>query len=171
MAAETFRTNPRFDTADTIIELGTGEALVSTLQKKGMPSVVEQTLIRPPSSQLGPITQAERDDVIKNSHVSGLYEAAVDRESAFEILTNRANEAAKEAARIEQEEAKQETEEKSRKLARRYDGGSTRRTTRKKSSRGDSVGTTFAKSFARQLGSKAGQTLIRGVLGSIFKGR
>jgi DNA helicase HerA-like ATPase len=171
MAAETFRTNPRFDTADTIIELGTGEALVSTLQKKGMPSMVEQTLIRPPSSQLGPITKAERDAILKNSHVSGIYEAAVDRESAFEILTKRSDEAAKEAARVEEQEDKLETEEKSRKLARRYDGRSSGKTTRKRSSRGDSVGTAFAKSFARQLGSKAGQTLIRGVLGSLFKGR
>jgi DNA double-strand break repair helicase HerA and related ATPase len=169
MAADTFRTNPRFDTAKTIIELGTGEALVSTLQSKGMPSVVEQTLIRPPSSQLGPITDAERQAVIDNSHVAGIYEAALDRVSAFETLTKRAEEAALEAKKAEEQEAALEAQEKSRKLARRYDAGS--RTTRKRSSRGDSVGTTFAKSFARQLGSKAGQTIIRGVLGSLFKGR
>lgn len=169
LAADTFRTNPRFHTADTIIALGTGEALVSTLEKKGMPSVVEQTLVRPPSSQLGPITRAERDAVIKGSHVAGVYEAALDRVSAFEILSKRARDAALEAKRAEEEEARLEDAEKTRKLARRYDGRRT--TTRKRSSRGDSVGTTFAKSFARQLGSKAGQTLIRGILGSLFKGR
>jgi len=168
LAADTFRTNPRFNTADTITALGTGEALVSTLEKKGMPSVVEQTLIRPPSSQLGPITKAERDAVIKASHVAGVYEAALDRVSAFEILSKRAEDAAKEAERAEAEEARLEEEEKNRKLARRYEGT---RATRKRTSRRDSVGTTFAKSLARQLGSKAGQTIIRGILGSLFKGR
>jgi DNA helicase HerA-like ATPase len=170
MAAETFRTNPRFDTADTITAMGTGEALVSTLEKKGMPSVVEQTLIRPPSSQLGPITKEERQAVINQSHVAGIYEATLDRVSAFETLAKRAEKAAKEAEQAEEKEAAQEADEKSRKLARRYDAGS-RKTTRKKSSRSDSVGTAFAKSFARQLGTKAGQSLIRGILGSLFKGR
>ncbi len=169
-AAETFRTNPQFDTAKTIIELGIGEALVSTLEKKGMPTVVERTLIRPPSSQLGPITESERDAIIKQSHISGLYEAAIDRESAFEILAKRTEQAAEEARLAEEAEEKLEAEEKSRKLARRYDAAERKRKTTR-SSRGDSVGTTFAKSLARQLGSKAGQTLIRGVLGSLFKGR
>lgn len=167
MAADTFRTNPRFETADTIIELGTGEALVSTLEKKGMPSVVERTLVRPPSSQLGPITKSERQAVIDKSHIAGVYEAELDRESAFEILTQRAKQAAEEAKRAEEQEAALEAEEKSRKLARRYDST----TKKKRTSRGDSVGTTFAKSLARQLGTKAGQTLVRGVLGSLFKGR
>ena len=170
MAADTFRTNPRFKTADTITNLGTGEALVSTLEKKGMPSVVEQTLIRPPSSQLGPITNDERQAIIKKSHVAGIYEASLDRVSAFETLSKRAEVAAQEAERAEEEEVAQTKEEKTRKLARRYDTDS-RRTTSKRSSRRDSVGTTFAKSFARQLGSKAGQSLIRGILGSLFKGR
>ncbi len=167
-AADTFRNNPRFDTAEIIIELGTGEALVSTLEKKGMPSVVEQTLIRPPSSQLGPISKAERDAVIKNSHVAGVYEAALDRVSAFEILTKRAEDAAKEAEQAQEQKEQLEEKEKTRKLARRYDGS---RSIRKRSSRSDSIGKTFAKSFARQLGSKAGQSLIRGILGSLFKGR
>ncbi len=167
-AAETFRSNPRFDTADIIIELGTGEALVSTLETKGMPSVVEQTLIRPPSSQLGPISKAERDAIIKSSHLAGVYEAALDRVSAFEILQKRAEQAAKEATRAEAADKRAEEKEKTHKQARRYDG---KRTTRGRSSRSDSIGKTFAKSFARQLGSKAGQSLIRGILGSLFKGR
>jgi DNA helicase HerA-like ATPase len=168
LAAETFRTNERFDTADVITTLGTGEALVSTLEKKGTPSVVEQTLIRPPSSQLGPLTKAERDAVIKNSHLAGIYEAALDRVSAFEILQERAEKAAEEAERAEADEERLEEQEKTRKLARRYDG---KRPARKRSSRGDSIGTTFAKSLVRQLGTKAGKTLIRGILGSLFKGR
>ncbi|PCH96180.1 MAG: ATP-binding protein [Rhodobacteraceae bacterium] len=170
-AAETFRTNPRFDTADKIIELGVGEALVSTLEKKGMPSMVEQTLIRPPSSQLGPITPEERAEIIKDSHIAGKYEAELDRESAFEILGARAAKVADEARVAEEADERLEQEEKSRKLARRYDGGSTRKTYKKPTSRKDSIGTAFAKSFARQLGTKAGQQLIRGILGSLFKGR
>lgn len=179
LAAETFRENPNFDTRDAITDMGVGEALVSTLQKKGMPSVVERTLIRPPSSQLGPITKAERAAVIAASHVVGLYEEEVDRESAFEKLRKRADDAAAEAERQEREleeaEAREEAEAEAKRefqKARRYDGGSTRKSTSStRSSRSDSVGTAFAKSFARQLGTRAGQTLIRGVLGSLFKGR
>ncbi len=170
MAADTFRTNPRFDTADTIMELGIGEALVSTLEKKGMPSVVEQTLIRPPSSQLGPLSKVERQAVIDSSHLAGIYEAALDRISAFETLGKRAEQAAEEAKNAEEPETAQEAG-KSYKRARRYDGGAYGHKTRKRSSRSDDIGTVFAKSFARQLGSKAGQSLMRGVLGSLFKGR
>ncbi|WGI20311.1 helicase HerA-like domain-containing protein [Amylibacter sp. IMCC11727] len=178
LAAATFRENPAFSTREAITDMGVGEALVSTLEKKGMPSIVQRTLIRPPSSQLGPITKDERAAVIANSPVAGIYEAEVDRESAFEKLRKRAEEAAEEAERLEREaeeaEAREEAEaERKREFqkARRYDGASSRSTKRKRSSRRDSVGTTFAKSFARQLGTKAGQTLIRGVLGSLFKGR
>ena len=183
MAAETFRENPDFNTADAIKEVGVGEALVSTLEKKGMPSVVQRTLIRPPSSQLGPITADERKSVIAGSPVAGLYEAEVDRESAEEILKKRADMAAAEAEAAEKAEAEAEEREKERvaeerefNSARRYDGGSSggykrTTTTRSRSSRSDSIGEAFAKSFARQLGTKAGQTIIRGVLGSLFKGR
>lgn len=179
LAAATFRVNPKFSTREAITDMGVGEALVSTLEMKGMPSVVECTLIRPPSSQLGPITKEERAAVMANSPVAGLYEAEVDRESAFEKLRKRAEDAAAEAERLEREaieaEEREEAEaERKREFqkARRYDGGSPRKTrSRKKSSSRDSVGTTFAKSFARQLGTKAGQSLIRGVLGSLFRGR
>jgi len=108
-AAETFRPNPDFDTEEVIPQLGVGEALVSTLESKGVPSVVQRTLIRPPSSQLGPITDAERKAIISGSPIAGIYEAEVDRDSAFEKLQGRAEAAAAEAARIEREEL--ETEE------------------------------------------------------------
>jgi len=166
-AALTFRTNERFDTAKVLIELGIGEALVSTLEKKGMPTVVEQTLIRPPSSQLGPITDAERQAVIKQSHIAGIYEAAVDRESAFEILGERAKIAAEEARLAEEAEAKLEAEEQERKLARRYEAP--RRSSR--SSNSDSIGTLLAKTAIRKLSTREGQRMVRGILGSIFKGR
>jgi len=176
-AAETFRPNPRFDTEDAIRDVGVGEALVSTLQGKGVPSVVERTLIRPPSSQIGPITAADRKAVIASSPIVGLYEAAVDRESAFEVLRGRAEKAAEEAEKQEAleeklkiEEAQMKEEEKRRKeedrRARRYEAPK-----RRSSRRGDSIGTAFAKSIVRAAGSRAGRSLIRGVMGSLFKGR
>lgn len=88
-AAETFRPNPELDTERVIMELGVGEALVSTLEKKGQPSVVQRTLVRPPSSRLGPLTDDERRDVISKSPIAGTYEKEVDRESAYEILNKR----------------------------------------------------------------------------------
>ena len=171
LAAETFRANPDFDTAEAITQVGVGEALVSTLEKKGMPSVVQRTLIRPPSSQLGPITDAERKAVMNRSPVAGIYEAHLDRDSAFEILAKRAEHAAQEAREAEEAAAKLEAEEKALKNARRYDGSSSRQTSRSRSSRSDSVAMAFTKSLARSFGSRAGQQLVRGILGSLTKGR
>jgi len=88
-AATTFRANPDFDTEKAIMELGVGEALVSTLDEKGQPTLVQRTLVRPPSSRIGPVTDAERKAVIKASPVAGEYEEIVDRESAYEILQKR----------------------------------------------------------------------------------
>jgi DNA helicase HerA-like ATPase len=179
LAAQTFRENPAFSTIDAITDVGVGEALVSTLEKKGMPSIVQRTLIRPPASQLGPITPQERIAIMSNSPVAGIYEAVIDRESAFEKLKKRADDAASEALNAEEMALKDAAKEKADaeharefQKARRYDGreAAPKRTTTT-SSRRDSIGTTFAKSFARQLGTKAGQSLIRGVLGSLFKGR
>ena len=92
-AAETFRANPGVDVATAITELKVGEALVSLLQADGAPTPVERTLIRPPSSRLGPLSPAERAAVIQSSAVAGKYEAAVNRESAHEMLAERAGEA------------------------------------------------------------------------------
>jgi DNA helicase HerA-like ATPase len=88
-AAQTFRTNPKLDVAQAITELGVGEALVSTLDAKGMPGVVERALMLPPTSQIGPIAPNMRQEIIRNSPVAGHYEAAVDRESAYERLQGR----------------------------------------------------------------------------------
>lgn len=88
-ASDSFRVNPAFDTADAIQALGTGEALVSTLDEKGAPRVVARTLIRPPDSRLGPATDAERAAVMAASPVKGVYDTVADRESAEEILTAR----------------------------------------------------------------------------------
>jgi DNA helicase HerA-like ATPase len=97
-AAESFRPNPAFDTEATINELGTGEALVSTLDIKGAPSMVERTLIRPPSSRMGPTLDAERAAIQAQSPVATKYDTAVDRESAYEILCKKDSEATAAAA-------------------------------------------------------------------------
>lgn len=180
-AAENYRANPDFDTEDAIREVGVGEAVTSLLERKGIPGVVQRTLIRPPSSQLGPLAPATRAALMGMSPLAGKYEAEIDRESAFEILTSRAQEAAREAEEAErlEEQAKADAarakqEEREFNSGRRYSGGSSSgssRSSRSRSSRSDSVGTAFAKSFARQLGTRSGQALVRGVLGSLFRGR
>ena len=104
-AAETFRANPAFKTEDEIMNLGTGEALVSFLDEKGAPSVVEKAKILFPLSQIGAISDSERETLIKQSRVYGRYDTAYDRESAFEVLLQQSQEAAKKA-----EEAKAEIE-------------------------------------------------------------
>jgi uncharacterized protein len=91
-AAETFRPNPKLDTAQVIMELDKGEALVSTLEGNGTPTMVERTLIRPPCGRIGPVSNAERQEIVRQSPVGHLYDAPLDRESAFEILQQRAAE-------------------------------------------------------------------------------
>ena len=98
VAASTFRPNPKFDTAKAISELAKGEALVSVLDPKGVPTIVDRTLIRPPSGQLGPVTPEQRKATIAASPVAGKYEGMIDRESAYEKLASRASMAATEKA-------------------------------------------------------------------------
>ena len=103
-AAQTFRVNPAFKTEDAILELETGEALVSVLDEKGAPTVVERAKILFPLSQIGAITEEQRADLIKKSRLYGRYEHAIDRESAFEVLLAQSEQAAKEAADAAEEE-------------------------------------------------------------------
>lgn len=149
-AAETFRTNPKVDVATAITELGVGEALVSFLDEKGIPTPVERTFICPPQSRIGPASDAERAAVISNSIVRGVYEKEVDRESAYEVLTKRAAESATQAE-----------EDKGFDWGGMLGGG-------KKSSRSDTILESAAKSAARSIGSQLGRSIIRGVLGSIL---
>ncbi|MFK7792883.1 MAG: helicase HerA-like C-terminal domain-containing protein [Devosiaceae bacterium] len=111
-AAETFRPNPELDAFEVITQLGVGEALVSTLEKKGVPSIVQRTLIRPPSSRLGPMTDEERAEHMKTSPVLGQYDEAIDRESAYELLKKRGDEAAAAEAKAIQEEEERKAREK-----------------------------------------------------------
>lgn len=164
-AAQTFRPNKDFDAFAAITELGVGEALVSTLEKKGRPSIVQRTLIRPPSSRLGPLTKKERKEIIADSPVLGLYDEPKDRESAYEILTKRAAQKAK-------AEEKQQELEKSEKAAKRKRVTVPKAPARKRrsSSRRQSTTETLAKSIARTVGTQIGRALMRGILGTIKKG-
>jgi DNA helicase HerA-like ATPase len=174
-AADTFRPNPDFDCAEVITQLGTGEALVSTLEAKGAPSMVERTLIRPPASRLGPVSDAERQEIMKVSPVAGLYDEDFDRESAYEILMARAKKAADAAAAQEATEAGEAEPTAT--------GGSRwtlpgfgdeepeARTAAKPRGRSgyqrETVAEAAMKSVARTVASSLGRALVRGILGSL----
>ena len=101
VAADTFRPNPAFKTYDTLLELGTGEALVSFLDEKGTPAVVERAKILFPLSQIGAITEDQRSDLIKRSRLYGRYDHPIDRESAYELITKATEEAERQKAQLE----------------------------------------------------------------------
>ncbi len=152
-AAETFRTNPALEVETAITELGVGEALMSFLDTKGMPGVVDRALVCPPGSRIGPVTEAERQAIVRASLLYGFYDKTVDRESAYELLKVRAEQAAELAAR----EAERVQAEKAR----------SRRTTGRQR---ETVSEALAKSAARAIGNQVGRQLVRGVLGSLLGG-
>jgi DNA helicase HerA-like ATPase len=171
-AAQNYRPNPEFDTETAIKEVGTGEAVTSFLEAKGIPGIVKRTLVRPPASQLGPISDAQRQATIGASGLAAKYDKVIDRDSAFERLQGRAEAAAKAAAEAEAQEEKLKEEEREFKSARRYDGNTVgRSTSRKRSSRSDSLAEAFGKSVVRQIGTRTGRAIVRGILGSLFKSR
>ena len=158
-AAETMRANPKLDTEKAITELGVGEALVSFLDEKGRPNIVERAYVLPPASRIGPITPEERQAIIAASPVAGTYEKAVDRESAYEKLKGRAAAAA--PAGAESPAA----------------GGGWMDSVKDSlgglmtgSGRKDSMVEAMAKSAARTIGSSVGREIVRGVLGSLLGG-
>ncbi len=175
-AADTYRPNPRFDTAEAIREVGTGEAVTSMLDAKGVPSIVERTLIRPPASQLGPITPDERKALIAGSPVAGKYDTPLDRHSAAEMLAQRADAAARAAAEAEAREAEQDAAAREFSQARRY-GGSSSPVPRASSSRSrrssdqGGLGDALAQAFVKEMKGTTGRRIVRGIFGSIFKGR
>ncbi len=172
MASDTYRSNPRFATEEAIRDVGTGEAVTSFLELKGIPGIVERTLVRPPSSQLGPIDPATRAALMAASPMQGKYDALVDRESAYERLRAKSDAAARDAAaQAKPQEGDLRINFDDFKSAHRYDENRAATPKPAAKSRGDSIGTTFAKSFARQLGTKGGQAIVRGVLGSLFGSR
>ena len=161
-ASNSFRTNPKFDTAEAIQGLGVGEALVSVLDEKGAPTVVQKTMVRPPVSRLGPITAAERTAIMAQSPVRGLYDTALDRESAFETLQARAAAAQAPAAAPAANSPwnpgpapapapRPKAEPKPRASSRQ------------------SMGEAFTKSLLRQAGSTIARELMRGIMGGLKK--
>jgi DNA helicase HerA-like ATPase len=181
-AATTFRPNPEIDTERTIMELEKGEALVSVLEGKGAPSIVQRTLMRPPSGRLGPVTPEERKAVIQASPVMGQYEKTIDRESAHEMLEKRAKgvetrrkEAGGTLGGRRDVEYERHGEFKVPKIPRgdteayEQDRAGTRggrRTSSGSTSRRQSAGEAFSKSLLRSLG-----TAIGSAIGSILRGR
>ncbi len=180
-AAETMRANPSFDTEKAIGELGVGEALVSTLDEKGRPNIVERVFIVPPASRIGPIDEAERKAVMHDSVVAGIYDTTEDRESAYEILRGRAEGAdagvdkgaGKEADKGTGRDARDEAPGSRLKTPPQPESGwsSALKGMLGGSGRKDSILESAAKSAARSVGSSVGRAIIRGVLGSLLKGK
>lgn len=166
--AESFRANPKVDSQTAITELGIGEALVSVLDTDGSPTPVERVLIAPPQSRIGPLSSAERNEILGRSPLKGRYETVIDRESAYELLKQRAadeaRQAANEQAEAEAEKARIKAQKEADKLA-RQNAPRSRRSNRQ------GVGEAMLKSVARSVGSSLGRKLVRGILGSLLGGR
>jgi DNA helicase HerA-like ATPase len=168
-AAQSFRVNSNFDTAETIQALGVGEALVSTLDERGAPNVVQKTLIRPPASRLGPITPQERAALQAQSPVAGVYDTTVDRDSAYEILQGRAQQAQRQAdsAREQADEDKREAAEAK---VREREEAQHAREGRPRASGRQTMTEAFATTLVRTVASTAGRELMRGLLGGLLGG-
>lgn len=172
LAAETYRENPRFSTEDAIREVGVGEAVTSLLQKKGVPGIVERTLIRPPSSQLGPLSKTERAAFLKASDMAGKYDTPLDRRSAYEILAQRSAAAAAEAEKAEiAAEKAPEPMAREFNAARRFSGSRVSRSTSRSYKRKDTFASAMSEAVIKELKGTTGRRIVRGILGGLFKGR
>ncbi len=175
-AAETMRDNPALDEEATITELGVGEALVSCLDEKGRPGIVERAFVLPPHAQIGPISPDERKQIIDGSLLAGHYEKEIDRESAYELLKGHTNEKQPPAATQNASSGEAAQPESSSSggimdgiggmLGGVFGGGNGLKTSGRTR---QGMGEAFAKSAVRSIGSAVGREIIRGVLGSIFK--
>jgi uncharacterized protein len=180
-AADTFRPNPDFDCFQAITKLGTGEALVSMLEAKGIPAMVQRTLIRPPASRLGPLDEAERKAIIGQSPVAGQYDETLDRESAYEVLKKNAEQAARAEAETREQEAAAPAGQGGRwtlpdfgnsgqPAPRQTTQGRARAPARTGYQR-QTVAEAAVKSIVRTVGSTLGREIVRGILGSLRRGR
>lgn len=163
-AAETFVPNPKLDVAKVLSQLGTGEALVSTLQDKGVPMPVQQTMIAPPRCRMGPITEAERTQVRAGSPVGSRYDTAINRESAAELLAQRAQKTVEQA---------QAPAARSREQDEAQEGGFGQaiKDAIFGTKRRQGMIETMAKQTTRTVGTKLGNQIVRGILGGIFGGK
>jgi len=171
-AAETFRQNPKFKTETAITELAVGEALVSMLEGKGTPAMVERSFIKPPAAQVGPISEAERRRAMQTSGLSGKYDTTIDRESAYELLAKKA-----EASKAEAEAPAGGGGILDSILGSVFGGGAAPRTgprggaVRAPQSMGEKIITSAARSVATSVGRQVGTAIVRGMLGSLLGGR
>ena len=169
-AAETFRQNPAIDTIRAIQEVGVGEALVSLLERKGVPGMVQRTLIRPPSSRIGPCDAMVRAQAIARSPVAGLYDTPADRKSAYEILAARAARKAETDTEVVEEELGH-----ARSFGGKYSRGVRYKPKRGKakaparSRRKDTVFEAVAKSTLRSAGSQLGRSVVRSLMKGLFR--
>jgi uncharacterized protein len=162
-AAETFRVNPKLSTTKVLTELGVGEALVSFLDTRGEPQIVERALIVPPQSQIGPITSEQRQQLIKNSLVTGVYDQQVDRESAYEILQAAAEKHLPIGAPGTTNQGGNVIEQ----ITRGAMGGLTGARTRQN----DTIVEAMSKRVTRTLAGDLTRTIVRGILGTFFGGK
>lgn len=185
-AADTFRANPEFKVEAAITELAVGEALISCLDEKGTPQIVERALIMPPYSSFEPLSTTERQTLIQQSIVAGVYEQVVDRDSAYEMLQRKVTENIQQkqlqeqiAAQTKQDDALAKQNAKAQEqIQRQLEKGQERalreqqkeadRQARERAKMTQDIVSTFAKSAARSLGGSSGQKLVRGLLGSLF---
>ena len=174
-AADTFRANPEFKVDQAITELAVGEALISCLDEQGTPQIVERGWVMPPYSSFTPITLEERQVIIGQSIVAGVYDQAIDRDSAYERLQQKvlqqsqqkqADELEKQQSKEQDALAKQQAKEQERFAKEQQKAAEKAQRDREKLTQ-DIVGT-FAKSAARSLGGSTGQKIVRGLLGSLF---
>ena len=175
VAADTFRANPTFSTAEVITQLGIGEALVSVLMDGGVPSVVSRTFIRPPSSRVGPITLEERKAVMAASPVGTAYDQMIDRESAFEKLQQKAQTKSAPAQPASpppnyQPESAPPSQYQPQPAPRSGPPPYHDNTPHPRTSNRESVGEAAMKSLARNISGQLGRALVRGILGSLSKG-
>ncbi len=170
-AAQNYRDNPRFSIEDAIREVGVGEAVTSLLQAKGIPGMAERTLIRPPSSRLGAISAAERKAIIDTSPIAGKYEGKLDRISAYETLKARAEAAARAAEEAEKAEEGAQMAEREYRAARRYSGSRVARSTSRGRKKSESFGEAVASVVIKELKGTTGRRIVRGIFGTLFKGR
>ncbi|WP_410001650.1 helicase HerA-like domain-containing protein [Sphingosinicella rhizophila] len=176
-AAETFRINPKLDVATAITELRVGEALVSLLQEDGAPSPVERTMIRPPRSRLGPLSAKERAILRSISPVGDKYDMPADRDSAEELLAARGAEAAAAAAALQARAAEEKAAAERAKIEARAQIEAQREQARLERERranpplAEQLTRQLGKTVQRQIVNKVAGSLVRGLLGGLFKGR
>jgi hypothetical protein len=167
-AAQTFRANTNFNTEAAILELGTGEALVSLLDEKGAPCIVERAKILFPLSQIGAITDDQRNDLIRKSRIYGVYDKSFDRESAYEVLVEQQKQEEKRLKKEAEEEEKRKAKEAKEKEKAKSTSKKTT-TTRKKKSAGAKALEKTLNTTATTIGRNLGNQIVRSILGGIFK--